>query len=188
MQLRAELCAITPPIWRRLIVPADITLEVLHDVLQVAFGWSNSHLHDFQVGDVRFGMPDVEEELFVVDEAAAPLGAVARMGTVFVYRYDYGDDWEHEVKVESITEPSADPARVECLEGARACPPEDSGGPPGYEQLLLALADPGHEEHAEMRRWAGRGFDPEKLDRDKVNKKLAAIARRLNRGRPRRPA
>ncbi|MBI3203240.1 MAG: plasmid pRiA4b ORF-3 family protein, partial [Myxococcales bacterium] len=110
MQLHVELRDVSPAIWRRLVVSAEVTLDVLHDILQAAFGWTNSHLHDFQVGDVRFGTADAEEELLVVDEAAAPIGAVAREGTVFLYRYDYGDDWEHTITVESVSEPGPDPA------------------------------------------------------------------------------
>jgi len=182
MQLRVELRDITPSIWRRLAVPAELTLDVLHDVLQVAFGWTDSHLHDFHLAGVRFGMPDVEDELLLVDERAAPIGAVAAQGAVFLYRYDYGDDWEHDITVESISEPGPGPIVVECLEGARACPPEDCGGPPGYENLLRVLADPTDEEHRDMKRWVGRGFDSERLDLDKLNKKLRVIGRRFERG------
>jgi Plasmid pRiA4b ORF-3-like protein len=183
MQLYVELRDVSPATWRRLVVSAEVTLDVLHDILQAAFGWTNSHLHDFQVGDARFGMADVEEELFVVDEAAAPIGAVARQGTVFLYRYDYGDDWEHTITVESVSEPGPDPVVAECRAGARACPPEDCGGSPGYEDLLRILADPTDEEHRNMKTWVGPRFDPERFDLDKVNKKLGAIARRLRKGR-----
>ncbi|RLB45489.1 MAG: plasmid pRiA4b ORF-3 family protein [Deltaproteobacteria bacterium] len=182
MQLRVELRHITPTIWRSLVVPAEVTLDVLHDILQVAFGWTNSHLHDFQVADARFGMADVADELMLVDERAAPLGAVACQGTAFLYRYDYGDDWEHEITVESISEPGPGPVVVKCLEGARACPPEDCGGPPGHENLLRVLAGPTDEEHRDMKRWVGRGFDPERFNLGKVNKKLGVIGRRLERG------
>jgi hypothetical protein len=183
MQLHVELRDVSPAIWRRLVVSAEVTLDVLHDILQAAFGWTNSHLHDFQVGDVRFGTADAEEELLVVDEAAAPIGAVAREGTVFLYRYDYGDDWKHSITVESVSEPGPDPAVGECLAGARACPPEDCGGPPGYEDLLRVLADPTDAEYRDVKTWVGPRFDPERFDLDKVNKKLGTIARRLRKGR-----
>ena len=181
MQLYVELQHITPAIWRRLVVSADVTLDVLHDILQLTLGWTDSHLHDFQVGDARFGMADVAEELLVVDERAAPIGAVARDSTTFIYLYDYGDNWEHAITVESISDPTAEPVVVECLGGARACPPEDCGGVGGYENLLRVLADPTDEEHRDMKRWVGRGYDPEKFNLDKVNKKLRTIARRLER-------
>lgn len=183
MQLHVELQHITPAIWRRLVVSAEVTLDVLHDIFQVAFGWTDSHLHDFRVGDARFGMADVAEELLLVDERAAPIGAVACAGTTLVYLYDYGDSWEHTITVESIAEPerNADPVVVECLGGARACPPEDCGGVPGYENLLRVLTDPADEEYRDMKRWVGRGYDPEKFDLDKVNKKLRTIGRRFER-------
>ena len=84
-------------------MPADLPLGVLHDVLQVTMGWKNSHGHDFLVGNIRFAKADIEDELFSVDEAAAPVGAVASVGAKFIYRYDLGDDWEHEVTVERLT-------------------------------------------------------------------------------------
>ncbi len=129
MQLRVELRDITPPIWRRLVVPAECTLDVVHEILQIAFGWTDSHLHGFEVGAVHFGMSDIENELLIVDECFAPLGGVASKGDTFVYEYDFGDGWEHDVLVEEVNEETME-VRVECLDGARAGPPEDCGGPP----------------------------------------------------------
>lgn len=179
MRLLVELCHVTPRIWRQLIVPAAVPLDALHDILQVAFGWTNSHLHDFSVGDVRFGVADIEDELLVVDERAAPLGAVALEGSTLVYRYDFGDDWEHQIRIEAVEEPKTSSTRVVCLAGARRCPLEDCGGAPGYENLIRVLGDPNDEEHADLKRWAGRAFDPEKFELEKVNKQLGVIARRL---------
>jgi hypothetical protein len=181
-ELRISLRDINPAIWRRLRVPAAAPLGVLHEVIQVAVGWTDSHLHDFFIGGIRFGIPNNEENMFLVDEDGAPLGAVAREGSTFIYRYDYGDDWEHEIQVERQTS-GADEA-IQCTGGERACPPEDSGGADGYARLLEVLANKEHEEHAEMKRWVGRGFDPEKFDMAAVNKKLAALSKRL--GSPRR--
>jgi hypothetical protein len=183
-ELRITRREIRPAIWRQVRVPADLTLGQLHDVLQTAFGWTNSHLHDFQVGDVRFGMDDVQDEIFSVPEEAAPLGAIARAGSKFTYRYDFGDDWEHEVKVEGIVERVAD-ERIVCLDGARGCPPEDCGGTGGYQRMLEVLADPADPEHRDMKVWVGRRYDPEKFDLAAVNKKLATLAKRIGRGRPR---
>lgn len=183
MQLRVEVRDIAPPIWRRLVVPADVALDELHEVLQIAFGWTDSHLHDFQVGEVRFAQLGDDDELFAVEERGAALGAIARQGSSFVYRYDFGDDWDHEILVEDITEPSRGPRRVECLDGARACPPEDCGGTHGYAELLRVLADPNDEEHASMKNWVGRGYAPDRFEIVKVNKKLGALARRLARPR-----
>ena len=130
-ELRVSLRHIRPEVWRSLRVPADVPLGVLHEILQISFGWHNSHLHDFHVGDIRFGMAGIEDEMFSVEEHAAPLGAVARAGSKLLYRYDFGDDWEHDIVVESV-ESNGDET-VRCTGGARACPPDDCGGPPGYE-------------------------------------------------------
>jgi len=179
-ELRVTLREIAPAIWRRLRVPAEVPLNLLHEVLQIAFGWTNSHLHDFEIGGARFGMADVEDEMLCVDECASPVGAVAPLGATFVYRYDFGDDWEHEVVVERIDESRrGDSLAIVCLDGARACPPEDCGGTSGYDRLLEILADPQDEEYREMKTWVGRRFDSERFDVHAVNKKLAALARRL---------
>lgn len=180
-ELRVALRDIEPAIWRRVRVPAAATLGLLHDVLQIAFGWKDYHLHDFLVGDIRFAVIDAEDEIFAVDEHAAPLGAVGRTGSKLVYNYDYGDGWEHEIEVERVL-PQGDELLV-CTGGARACPPEDCGGAPGYAHLIEVLANPGHEEHREMKQWVGRGYDPEKLDVAAVNKKLATLSRKLARRR-----
>ena len=177
LELKITLRHIEPAIWRGLRVPARLSLAQIHDVLQVAFGWTNSHLHDFTVGDIRFGMADTEDEIFLVDERAAPLGAIAEVGSTFLYRYDFGDDWEHDVIVERAVRDSE--TEIFCIAGARACPPEDSGGPPGYEQLLATLSDPEHEEFQDVKRWVGRRFDPERFDLPAVNKKLATLAKRF---------
>jgi hypothetical protein len=143
-------------------------------VLQVAFGWTNSHLHDFVVRGIRFGMADVEDEIFSVDEQAAPLGALAEPGSSVLYRYDFGDDWEHDIVV-SRAEDGKDV--FVCTGGARACPPEDCGGVSGYANMLAILGDPNHAEHREMRTWVGGKYNPEKFDREAVNKKLARLAK-----------
>lgn len=179
--LRITLRAIEPAIWRTVIVPAEMSLGELHEVLQIAFGWQDSHLHDFEVGEIRFGMVDVEDELFAVDEHAAPLGAVAREGSSFTYRYDFGDDWEHDVVVESVIANGAQ--GIMCSGGARACPPEDSGGPPGYANVLRVLANPADDEFASMKEWVGRRFDPERFDIAAVNKRLVTLSKRLARAR-----
>jgi hypothetical protein len=174
-ELEVSIRDIEPRIWRRVRVPAELTLGQLHDVLQIAFGWTNSHLHDFVARGIRFGMTDVEDEIFCVDEHAAPLGAVAEPGSSLLYRYDFGDDWEHEIVVNRVEDERQDV--FVCTGGARACPAEDCGGVSGYASLVAILADPTHAEHREMRTWVGRKYDPEKFDRDAVNKKLARLAR-----------
>ncbi|HOU89777.1 MAG TPA: plasmid pRiA4b ORF-3 family protein [Polyangiaceae bacterium] len=135
----------------------------VHYALQLAMGWENSHLHMFTIGKRRYGPPDaVEGSRDLEDESAHLLQDVAKRGTSFLYRYDYGDSWEHDVEVQRVS-PSAKPVVPRCLAGARACPPEDCGGAPGYAHLLAALADPKHDDHAEMLEWVPKGFDPERF-------------------------
>jgi hypothetical protein len=157
-ELRVTLRDIDPPIWRSLRLPVHVPLSVLHEVLQVSFGWNNSHLHDFQVGHIRFGMSGVEDEMFSVDERAAPLGAVARAGSKLVYEYDFGDGWEHDILVERVDSRGGDDIR--CTGGARACPPEDCGGAHGYVHLLEVLANPKDEEYADMNAGPGAASTP----------------------------
>lgn len=180
--LRIEIDDIGPPIWRRMRVAADLLLCDLHQALQIAFGWSDSHLHEFHVGHVVFGITGVSEDMFCVDERFAPLGALVRRGGTFSYVYDFGDNWNHSIHVESIVSDPEGPL-VTCLDGGRACPPDDCGGVSGYEQLLSVLSNPKHEEYSSMKRWVGRRFDPERFDLAAVSKKLAALQKRLLKGR-----
>lgn len=180
-ELRITLRYIEPAIWRRVRVPAGTTLALLHEIIQIAFGWENCHLHEFEIGHTRFTPPDVRDQLHSADEHAAPLGAVVSVGSGFIYRYDFGDDWDHEIVVERKI--AGGDKSIVCIGGARACPPEDCGGPGGYDRLLEVLADPKDENHAEMKEWVGRGFDPEKFDLAAVNKLLVTLSKRLGRGR-----
>jgi len=174
-QLKVSLLEIEPEIWRQLRVPGGASFDRLHEIFQVAMGWTNSHLHQFSVGDIRYGVPDPNfDQGDVRDERNVRLCEVApRANDSFVYEYDFGDGWEHRVVVEKILTPEERPADIPvCLAGARACPPEDCGGVPGYESFLEARRDPTHEEHQAMRKWVGGSFDPEAFDPNKVNKRL----------------
>ena len=174
-QLKISLVEIEAEIWRRLLVPRGVRLDRLHEIFQVAMGWTNSHLHEFRVGDTRYGEPDPEfDEGDVRDERSVRLFEVAPgVNDTFRYEYDFGDRWEHLVVIEKILTPEESPADLPvCLAGARACPPEDCGGVPGYENLLEALRDPEHEEHDAMLEWVGGGFDPEAFDLKRVNRLL----------------
>ena len=179
LALRITLQHVEPPVWRLIHAPAWLSLAELHEVIQLTFGWKNCHLHDFYSGGVRFGMGNDEEPELVVDERAAPLGAVAQVGRELLYHYDFGDGWEHRIVVESVIANGSD--AVVCAGGARACPPEDCGGPPGYQNLLRVLADPTDPEHASMKRWVGPRFDPTRFETVALNKRLATLSRRANR-------
>lgn len=179
VQLRVDLRYARPPIWRRIVVPGDIKLSRLHDVLQAAMGWTNSHLHAFRHEAHEYSTPDPECEAFtsglVRDERKFSLSALAaKVGDSFEYAYDFGDNWQHDVIVEKVTPARAAPRRAVCLGGRRACPPEDCGGIPGYGELLHALAHPEKPEHRELLQWAGN-FDPLHFAIHETNEILAGL-------------
>ncbi len=171
--LRVSLAHIEPTIWRRFEVPSGITLDRLHDVLQIVMGWTDSHLHEFRIGGERY--TEYPEYL----DGALHSGfdrldvLVESKGTAFVYAYDFGDGWEHHIVLEEIDERPRNPRGAPiCLDGERACPPEDVGGAPGYDAFLEALGDPAHEDHEAFMEWSGGGFDSEAFDPTEVNEML----------------
>lgn len=178
-QLKITLLGSKPPIWRRVQASSDMTLERLHWVLQSAMGWTNSHMHQFRVGKIYYGatypddfdgMPETRDE-----RKARLCDLVSRPKTKFVYEYDFGDGWEHEIMLEKILTPEPGIKYPVCTEGKRACPPEDCGGIWGYVELLDTIKDPNHPEHEEMLEWLGDDFDPEAFDVEAVNKNLRRI-------------
>ena len=181
-QLQVFLNETDPLIWRRLQVPGNANLGWLHAVLQIAMGWTNSHLHQFICGehvysDPSFELQEYEGDPPVLDEGKATVAKLLRkIGDGLVYDYDFGDSWEHMVIVEQIL-PAASLKRstAVCVTGARACPPEDCGGVGGYEQLLKALRNRKHPEHRSMKQWLGRPFDSEHFDSSAVNKSLRKL-------------
>ncbi|MFA5265396.1 MAG: plasmid pRiA4b ORF-3 family protein [Opitutaceae bacterium] len=184
MQLKVTLCGSRPSIWRRLLVPADIKLSKLHAVLQTSMGWEESHLHVFRHEDKTYE-PAAHRQLgggFFVpdenqDEAKVRLADLLHAkGDWLVYEYDFGDGWEHEVRVEKIVPVGSSNAhRAVCLAGARACPPEDCGGLPGYDHLLKIIANPKHSEHHETLEWLGGTFAPEAFDAARVDASLLKL-------------
>jgi hypothetical protein len=175
-QLKISLADVSPPVWRRVLVPGGYTLDRLHRVIQYAMGWQNCHLHCFDVEGVQYGEPDPDGELAVRDELEHRIDSVAVKGTRFVYTYDFGDWWEHDVLVEDVVAAEPDERYPWCVDGARACPPEDVGGGFGYGELLTALANPVHARHAAMREWLGRDFDPEDFDPGRASTLLRRLA------------
>jgi len=160
-QLRIALVDVVPTVWRRVAVPGGYTLDRVHRVFQYAMGWQDYHLHSFEIEGAQFGVPDPEGELDLRDELEVRLDAVAGKDTRFAYVYDFGDWWEHEVVVETVSLAEPDERYPFCLEGERACPPEDVGGVYGYRRLVRALRDPEHPDHDEMQAWLGRGLNAE---------------------------
>ncbi|MFL6244808.1 MAG: plasmid pRiA4b ORF-3 family protein [Thermoanaerobaculia bacterium] len=177
-QLKIKLQDITPQIWRRVIVPAHFTLGELHYVIQIAMGWEDAHLHEFVINRQRYRLPFDGELEDAVDERTTQLRDVARAGSKFTYYYDFGDFWIHLIHVEKAADDGAVEAPT-CVDGARACPPEDSGGPWGYLEKVAALSDPDDDDTEELREWMG-DFDPESFDLASVNRILRGVFRKTS--------
>jgi hypothetical protein len=177
-QFRITLLDIQPPIWRRIQVKNG-TLDKLHERIQTAMGWTNSHLHHFKIREQLYGDPDLMQESFEEmeynDSTTTRLSAILpKTGerSRFEYEYDFGDSWRHDVLFEGCLRAKPGQRYPVCVEGARACPPEDVGGTRGYEEFVEAMADPDHERHEEYRRWIGRRFDPEAFDPTKATRRM----------------
>jgi hypothetical protein len=178
-QLKITLKYSQPPIWRRVQVPNTITLATLHRVIQNVMGWEDCHMHHFKVGKTYYGIsyPDDFDGITTTkDEKQVTLGTiVSKPKAKFVYEYDFGDSWEHEILLEKILSPEPGVQYPVCITGKRACPPEDCGGVWGYANLLGVLQNPTHPEHEEMLEWLGSSFDPEAFDTEAVNRALSTM-------------
>ena len=176
-QFKITLKESKPPIWRRIQVK-DCTLDKFHEHIQTAMGWTNSHLHRFEIGDKRYADPELMEEDF--EEFGYLDSTRKKISTVvpddgkrfkFLYEYDFGDSWLHEVLFEGCPSPEKGKKYPLCVEGARACPPEDVGGMGGFYEYLEAIADPKHNEHEHFMEWSGP-FDPEMFDVEEATNEM----------------
>ncbi len=177
-QLKIVLEGIRPPIWRQVLVPADLRLSHLHQVLQIVMGWTDSHLHAFAIGGVHYSMPyeELDDDLDMEDERRVRLSSlVPEAKTRFGYQYDFGDDWQHAILVEKILPAEPDRHYPVCLAGKRSGPPEDCGGSWGYGELLKILKSPRHPDHQEMKQWVGERFEPETVNLEEINQRLRRL-------------
>ena len=186
-QFKVVLDDVSPPIWRRIQLPSEATFWDLHCAINDAMGWEDAHLHEFNIGGKRnpqrIGIP-MEDDMPVGDDPGradwdVPITTCfGKPGATGRYLYDFGDGWSHTVTLEAILSREPKVKYPRCLDGARACPPEDCGGPPGYEQLCVAFADPdaADEDSAELLDWFG-DHDPEAFNPAKV--KFHSAAKRL---------
>ena len=176
--LKIRLLDIEPVIWRRFVVPGSITLDRLHDVIQIVMGWTDSHLHEFMIGKKRYTeYPESREDGLECGRYRL-VDLIKQKGRTFGYSYDFGDDWRHELIIEDSR--YMDPRLefpIQCLDGERACPPEDVGGVPGYCEFCNAVNDPSHEDYEQFSVWWGGEFDSERFDLDEVNQELLKYLR-----------
>jgi len=172
-RIKVTLVESKPPIWRRILVRSDTTLEHLHYILQVAMGWTNSHLHQFIVGQTYYGEPHPDYGSEMRDERRVRLNQIVTgEGSKFRYEYDFGDSWLHNLLVEKVLPPEPGQQYPVCIKGKRACPPEDVGGVWGYDDFLEAIQDPDHPEHDEYLEWVGGEFDPKEFGLAETNEIL----------------
>jgi hypothetical protein len=180
-QLKMTLKWSDPPIWRRVVVRSDMPLHRLHGVIQRVMGWTDSHLHQFIVGNKYYGTPDPEMMAFgfgsqILSEKRYTIADLApAVKRSFVYEYDFGDGWEHKIVVEKILPPDPEFQHPVCLAGANNCPPEDCGGIGGYSELIEILADPRHPEHESKKEWLGYDFDPARFSLEIANDVLRRL-------------
>jgi hypothetical protein len=166
-----------PPIWRRLLIEPETSFQDLHRIIQIAMGWQASHLHLFQAGNGRLiGDPaeDFDGMMDFMDETTVPVASILnKEGQQLRYEYDFGDSWEHEVKLEKRLPNDAAVSLPSCVKAVGQCPPEDIGGLPGFYEFLDAMEDAAHPEHVDVREWfGGEQFDPDFVDLEQINEDL----------------
>jgi hypothetical protein len=180
IRLKISLDGMKPPVWRRIEVLADTTLDDLHLIVQVAMGWESCHLYAFRTPlgqwsstDPDFGIADA------LSAETTTLAQLRRRGGArkFGYVYDFGDDWEHTVQVEAVLAGESGARYPRLLKAKGACPPEDVGGVWGYAAVLEAIADVKHEQHKQMIEWYGPDLDPTKVDEAALRRRLDGLAR-----------
>jgi hypothetical protein len=178
-QLHVALLDITPVIWRRLWIPGTLKLSKLDRVIQEAFGWTNSHLHEFRVAGERYGMTEIDgmdDDEDLQDEKKFTVAKVLKASvTEFEYEYDFGDGWRHRGVVEGIMAATPYNDWPLCLTGENACPPEDVGGSGGFENFVQSMADPEDDDHFENWTWYGGPFDPKGFDVNTTNARIRRL-------------
>lgn len=179
LTLRIELLHVSPLVWRQLEIPVSITLETLHDIVQAAMGWSDSHLWEFEIDGRSYALQNEDDELRerpAIDASSTTLTQILKVReTTIGYRYDFGDDWELQLTLAARRPETAGTTYPRYIGGERNAPPEDCGGVPGFGELLCALADPTNPELSELLEWVG-DYDPDVIDEASIRLALAGLA------------
>ena len=182
-RLKITLDDVKPAVLRRIEVPFNIRLDRLHLAIQAAMGWTNTHLYEIRARDVGWGIPDRDWGDGPLDARKANLGDVLEdVGTKTLrYLYDFGDGWEHTIKVERLIDPEPGVLYPRLIEASGRCPPEDIGGPWGYAEFLEAIGNPKHERHDEFKEWLADDFDPKLVDAGWLAEEVTTLAKRWSR-------
>ncbi|MEI8204193.1 MAG: plasmid pRiA4b ORF-3 family protein [Bacteroidota bacterium] len=176
IQLKITLKDSKPPIWRRVLVEKNTTFERLHYIIQLVMNWSNCHLHDFEVNGYHISIKDEESDEDTVDASSVTLeNIVTSEKDKFLYVYDFGDSWEHQIVVEKFLPTDSKLKYPVCTGGKLSSPPEDCGGIPGYYYMLEVLNNKKHPERKEMLEWVGGKFDPDFFDIEDINEGLDSL-------------
>jgi hypothetical protein len=171
-QIHISLVNSKPKIWRRILTSSNISLENFHEIIQVVMGWTNSHLHLFEDGDISYAPAELEVEDTENSRKVKLNSLLCFEKDKIKYEYDFGDGWVHNILLEKILPFDKNIELPSCIGGKRNCPPEDCGGIWGYEDLLAIISNPKHEEYDEMVEWLGEDFDPEYFDIGQINQML----------------
>lgn len=189
-RIRITLDDIEPAIWRRVELPLSNSLKTLHLAIQAVMLFENYHLFRFDVSEASYGIRFDDDYMDPPTRDAGNIRLaklVERDVTAFAYTYDFGDDWRHNIVIEEVlpADPSADPSAdyPRFVDGERRAPPEDVGGPPGFEEFLDAMAKPRHPEHKSVLEWYGRPFDPTDISPDEIDARMAKLAKRRASGK-----
>lgn len=183
-RVRIGLNDIEPEIWRLVEVPLGTHLKGLHDVIQAAMGWQDYHLFEFRIGDKRYGIPEGDWDGEVLQAKSMTLATLVSKGIDrFDYVYDFGDNWEHTIAIESVADADPTVKYPRFVDGKRRGPPEDVGGPPGFFDFLEALANPRHSEHRRLVEWYGGPYDADDLDLLNLRLRIGALAKRRHAGK-----
>ncbi|CAA7618937.1 conserved hypothetical protein [Magnetospirillum sp. LM-5] len=181
-RIRIELQDIEPKIWRRVDVPLSTSLMGVHDIIQVAMGWQCEHLFEFRVGDKIYSEPYPDDDMYArktYNAKSIRLKTLVERGVGrFLYTYDFGDNWQHDIVIESVRDGDAEIDYPVFVDGARRCPPDDVGGSSGFMDFLEAMLNPTHEEHHQMLKWYGKPFDPQDINDAHVRRVLSWFADR----------
>ncbi|MCE8540266.1 plasmid pRiA4b ORF-3 family protein [Ruegeria pomeroyi] len=179
-RIRIELAHLEPTIWRRVEVSLTTNLRALHEIIQAVMPWESYHLYDFRIGDRVYGEPDPEDALWgrkIYQTRSMRLGMLVDRGVAeFLYTYDFGDDWQHRILIEEVTDAAPGTDYPVFVDGERTAPPEDVGGPPGFMGFVEAMAKPRHPQHRDMVRWYGGPFNPVDFGAEHIAANLRTIA------------